>query len=461
MARRGSFTFIDFPAGRRPPTFADPPDPDIAVQSNGNTDMDDRQKGLIITADNPDHELTIYIFNDETNSTDALMALNCVSYPNAFDYRYFIFSAGTGGVEETFNSRFLITPCEDNTIIMVEPSQVMTHPTWVQTDTVNTDPQSNSQNVATYNRLFNQFDTLMLSNLQDLTGLIVISDKPLSVFSGHQCGTPTPQGTCDYLVEQIPPHLTYGVLFFMAPFALRESGDLYRIGSVQDNVEVTINCQCEARSAARSRVAITSADSGVYTATLNAGEYVECKTPENAQTYCCVTSSAPVTMAGYTLGNLIDNLTNIEDPALPFKSIGDPSMVYIPPATSYLNSYSFITATDLTTQFQGFLSYILPTNIFDNSEADQQRFRINGDTYIPAEYNPITCRVDGVDQVCAYGATQFLGAGNFELSYDNISGGAFWGFCTVTLVRCHLPTPLLLKWSLLDVSKISAIIFCI
>ncbi len=303
----------------------------------------------------------------------------------------------------------------------------MTHPNWVGLTTLGTDP-AGATNVAAYTRIFNQFDTVMLSNGGDLTGTMVMSNRPLSVISGHQCGIPTPQGTCDYLVEQVPPHPTYGDLFFMAPFAVRESGELYRIGSVQNGVEVTINCQCEARTAARPRVAITSAGSGVYTATLNAGEYVECKTPEDAQTYCSATSSAPVTMAGYTLGNLIDNLAEIVDPPFPFTRTGDPAMVYIPPASSYLNSYSLTTVQNFTTTFQGFLSYILPTTIFDNSEADRQRFRINGETYIPDAYNPITCRVDGVDQVCAYGANLHLGVNEFELSYDNIGLGAFWGF---------------------------------
>ncbi len=30
--------------------------------------------------------------------------------------------------------------------------------------------------------------------------------------------------------------------------------------------------------------------------------------------------------------------------------------------------------------------------------------------------------------MCAYEATRFMGVGNFDLSYDNIEGGAFWGF---------------------------------
>ncbi|XP_064387502.1 uncharacterized protein LOC135335845 isoform X3 [Halichondria panicea] len=417
IAQQGEFTFINLPAGRGGQQ-------DIAVQNNGETDEAERQKGLFITAENANDELTIYVLSDELVSTDAYMAINCVEFPGATDYKYFIFSSDVFGGER-FESRFLFTPCQDDTTVSVQASQTQTHPSWVQPSSAN--PSARVE--ATYGRTLNRFDTVMISNLDDLTGSIITSDKPLAVFSGHQCGTPTDDGTCDYLVEQLPPHPTYGDLFFMAPFAVRQSGELYRIGSLGAGAQVTINCECLPSSAdGNNRVGLVSAGNGVYTATVGAGQYAECQTPQNAQTYCCVTSSQPVTMASYTLGNLIDNLQNIQDPPLPFNPIGDPALVYIPPANSYLNSYSLSTAKNLTTQFQGFLSYILPTRIFNNSPQDQQRFRINGETYIPDQYEAINCLVDGSNEVCAYGATRFLGVGNFDISYDNIESGAFWGF---------------------------------
>ncbi|XP_064387511.1 uncharacterized protein LOC135335851 isoform X2 [Halichondria panicea] len=417
IARQGEFTFINLPAGGNT-------QPDIAVQNNGETDEAERQKGLLITAENANDELTIYVLSDELVSTDAYTAINCVEFPGSTDYKYFIFSSDIFGGER-FESRFLFTPCQDDTTVSVQASQTQTHPAWVLPSSGN--PSARVE--ATYGRAFNRFDTVMISNLDDLTGSIITSDKPLAVFSGHQCGTPTDDGTCDYLVEQLPPHPTYGDLFFMAPFAVRQSGELYRIGSLGAGAQVTINCECLPSSAdGNNRVGLVTAGNGVYTATVGEGQYAECQTPQDSQTYCCVTSSQPVTMAAYTLGNLIDNLQNIQDPPLPFNPIGDPALVYIPPANSYLNSYSLSTAKNLTTQFQGFISYILPTRIFDNSPQDRQRFRVNGETYIPDQYEAINCLVGGSNEVCAYGATRFLGVGNFDLSYDNIEGGAFWGF---------------------------------
>ncbi len=427
IARRGEFTFINLPAGRDGQQ-------DIAVQSNGDTDEADRQKGLFITANNTNDELTIYVLSDELVSTDAYMAINCVEFPGAADYKYFIFSSDVFGGER-FESRFLFTPCQDDTTVSVQASQTQTHPAWVLPSSGN--PSARVE--ATYGRAFNRFDTVMISNLDDLTGSIITSDKPLAVFSGHQCGTPTDDGTCDYLVEQLPPHPTYGDLLFMAPFAVRQSGELYRIGSVSAGAQVTINCECAASSAdnrTNNRIALVSAGDGVYTATVGAGQYVECRTPQSAQTYCSVTSTQPVTMAGYTLGRDAEPVTRGSENF-------DPALYYIPAANSYLNSYSFTTAKDLTTQFNGYLSYILPTRIFDNSTADQQRFLVNGETSIPDDqYQAINCRVDGTDQVCAYGGTSNIGQGNFNLTYDNIQNGAFWGFAYGFSFRASFAYPL-------------------
>ena len=401
VARRGSFTFISLPAGVGG-------DQDIAVQTDGDTDTADRRKGVIIETENSTHELTVYVFNDEQGSADAYMAINCVQFPSARNYQYFVFSSDhtqSGG--ERFNSQFLITPCEDNTTVSVRPSQIFTHPRWVNPSIPRTDPASgNGQDELQYRRLFQCFDTLMLSSVDDLTGTIITSDKPLSVFVGHQCGTPIGVGTCNYLVEQVPPHSTYGYLFFTAPFAVSESGELYRIGSLINGAQVTINCNCMTDPEAGNRVALQNSGPDVYNATVNRGQYVQCRTPENVQTYCCIQSDQPVTVMSYILGS--------------------PAMVYIPPASSYLNTYSLSFPQNLNTPFQGYFSYILPTLIFGNTVADQNRFTVNGETYIPLDgYIPLSCQVNGSNEVCAYGATRFLGQGTFEIE---IESGAFWGY---------------------------------
>ena len=149
---------------------------------DGTTNNADRQKGVTIETEDSTHELTVYVFNNEQRYADAYMAINCVEFPSARNYQYFVFSSGG----DSFNSQFLITPCEDSTIVSVRPSHVFTHPNWVNPSSPHTNPASTTgQDESHYNRPFQRFDTLMLSSFGDLTGTIIISDKPLSVFVGH------------------------------------------------------------------------------------------------------------------------------------------------------------------------------------------------------------------------------------------------------------------------------------
>ena len=425
VARKGDFTFINLPSARGGVG------PDFSVKTDGQDVIADRTKGLIIETEDPTHELTVYVFSNEQVSTDAYMAINCVGFPSVRNgYRYYVFSS-SNNINPSFQSRFIVTPCEDNTTISVAPSVAFIHPAWMMPSIPTTNPNVAYERQTTFNRLFNRFDTVMYSTVDDFTGTIISSDKPLSVIVGHQCGTPAEVGTCDFLVEQVPPHPTFGYLFFMAPFAIRQSGEIYRIGSITDGAQVTINCECiDETVSGNNRVALQGSG-GVYTATVNQGQYVQCRTPENAQTYCCVQSDPmhPVTMMSYTPGHSIDDLSNL--PNLPFPSIADPAMVYIPPVSSYLNSYSFATATNLSTPFEGFLSYVLPTRVFGSYPDDLNRFTVNGNTYIPPDgYTLFNCSAISSEsvEVSAYGATRFMGRGNFEIGYENIGEGAFWGY---------------------------------
>ncbi len=77
---------------------------------------------------------------------------------------------------------------------------------------------------------------------------------------------------------------------------------------------------------------------------------------ENAQTYCSVTSSAPVTMVGYTLGSLIKNLANIE----PFTFIQLVTLQWC----IFHQSLTISTAEYLATPFKGYILAILCPQIF-------------------------------------------------------------------------------------------------
>ncbi len=366
IARRGEYTIIQLQADGDSNGL-----PDLSVQSDGNKNTSDRQKGLILTADNRSDELTIYAFSNLY--AGAFMAINCVEFPTARDYQYFVFSSEGG------ESQFLMTPCQDNTTIRVRPSQPYTHPSWVNPSVQRTTPGILSQEEAIYGQCFNRFDTLMLSNDGDLTGTIITSDKPLSVFSGFVTA-----------IEQIPPHSTYGDFFFL----ILPDSNYFRIGSVSDEASLRVNCPCEPVSVSNNRLPL-SGSGRFFTAVINRGQYVECRS--NRYIFCSVQSTRPVTVMTFVGFSIF-------------------SMVYIPPVDSYLTQYSLPKFSDVFLVF----SYTL--------QEQNQKLIINGDVLSSSEgYTTIDCRLDCFESiVCGRGANHLF----FNLTVDIQSTGdiPFWGY---------------------------------
>ncbi|HUT76845.1 MAG TPA: IgGFc-binding protein [Polyangia bacterium] len=82
----------------------------------------------------------------------------------------------------------------------------------------------------------------------DLTGTLVLADKPVVVFGGHTCGNVpgSASGYCDHLEEQLPPLSTWGTAVMLARHAPRPSCNgnpadppLWRIVAGADGMTVT------------------------------------------------------------------------------------------------------------------------------------------------------------------------------------------------------------------------------
>ena len=406
-ARKGRTTIVNLPVGRAG-DFGD-------IRISGETE---RNKGVRVKATDPTKLLTVYGINDAEVSTDAFLALPCHRYPIT-QYRYFVFSTSTMLTTGTFQSRFLIVPCEDETRVTLRPTQQIL---------VNSDLDPNSitrQIIAGGEGSINvdRLQTAQFNSDMDLTGTIIESDKPISVFVGHECGqVPTGQTACDHLVEQIPPDATWGTQFFTAPLDVRESGEHYRVGSVVDNNQVTVTCTTEGQSSPSQQINRTLP-------LQNGRKYMEFDTvgdtstppdgvtPSYRREYCCIETTKPAIVMMYSKGHSLDEIT------LPgingFQ--GDPFMLVIPPVSQYSNDYTATTAKQVRTGFIGHISFAIPIKFFDNSNASRNAFTINGTTFTPDNdigYSPILC---SNNQTCGYGAYSGLSVGDHQVNY-NVSG---------------------------------------
>jgi len=142
----------------------------------------------------------------------------------------------------------------------------------------------------------------------DLTGTILISDKPIAVFAGHQCANVQSLDVffCDYLVEQLPPLSRWGAEFYTRPLDTRSGGDTLRILAAYNNTLVQVN--------------------GVWTATLDRGDVYETILTGSAQ----ILATRPVLVAQYAHSSDFDLVEK-----------ADPFMTLVPPRPMFRAQYAF------------------------------------------------------------------------------------------------------------------------
>lgn len=168
----------------------------------------------------------------------------------------------------------------------------------------------------------------------DLTGTLVEADKPIAVFSGHNCAyVPDPRvKACNLLVEQLPALRSWGRQFFVGTLAGRSSS-VIRVLASQDSTLVFENNR--------------------LVAALQAGEFYENK---NQTQHTMVTSNNPVLVAQFSKG-----FDNGDD-------VGDPMMIIVAPTEQFLSGYRF--ATPVRGSWHHYINLIVPTNTIEALRLD-------------------------------------------------------------------------------------------
>ena len=144
--------------------------------------------------------------HEEVASNDAYLALPVIQWPAETSYEFIAASimGDSGTVEEAKDSVALIIGTENDTEIILEPSTIINHP---------------FAPGLTGNRFISgspvQFRTVTIQRFQtfylqvrggDISGTRIIANKPISVFSGHECANvPLASQPCDIAIEQLQP----------------------------------------------------------------------------------------------------------------------------------------------------------------------------------------------------------------------------------------------------------------
>ena len=356
-----------------------PPDEDIRVYTI--EDELDRNSGIRISTDGG--EISVYGFNSEVLSVGAFSVFPCHSYPGIVgNYEYVILSAK----RVARDSRLMIVGCQDNTEVIITP------PSQLPSISPSVPPSLGGGQIPRPGTPLNisdldQLQSIVLKNQQVLSGTRISSTRPIAVFTGHECGNiPIPSvGTCDHLIQQVPPQVTWGRLFFTVPIVGRYSGDHYRVATVTRNTEFTVTCRTLTNPTPTTRsIPIgfndqTNTGFEVFNTNIGTTSGDRASRKEDLQ-WCCIESNNPVLVMQYAQGGTADE--TLKDNA----TFGDPLMTIVPPVVQYLNNYTVPTEKGLReSRLDVGFTIAIPQDdtFFRNPTVDGSRILLNDEAIIP------------------------------------------------------------------------------
>ena len=231
-------------------------------------------------------------------------------------YEYYALSTDYNGQLLNRRSELLLIGNHNDTIVSITPTQTVSLPEDAQNSAaalVSVAPGS------THNVTLNQFQTLLVFNSNfDITGTRIVSNKPLTVLTGHQCAQfPTTATFCEPVHVQMPPTFLWGKEFLLAPFAGRTSQQQYKVVTAENSTTIVYKCG-------------TSTAIGRVLGSPGSGDYLSFP----AGSYCSLVATKPIFVVQLGAGFSTDNL-------------GDPVMAIVSPTTRYIKCTTFRVNTAL------------------------------------------------------------------------------------------------------------------
>ena len=348
-------------------------------------------------------------FVDDVHSSDGFLAISCDGmYNSLFSHYEYIILAGDQRVGS--RSSMLIVPCEDETNIRIEASQTLALSGLFD---LPQPPPFRLEQGSLGSLTAHAGQTVLISHSNDLTGTVLRASKPLAVFSGRECGSVVAENsTCYYFVEQMPPGLAFGHIFFVVPFASQVSGGQIRVATLTDETQVTVTC-VRSPGDIPSTLQPLEVDS-----IIDRGEILTYTTPNIAadsddykSSYCCIDATEPVVVAQYgtqysTDASLVGRTISSE--------AGDSFMSIIPAVSQYANNY---TMTSVAGPFPDhFINLAISAAFFNNSTNARHQIRINDDAVSPIDgFIPFYC---SHNEVCGYGAQVAVNDGIINIYHE-------------------------------------------
>ena len=253
-----------------------------------------RSKGIHVSANS---EISVLLINYRSNSIGDYFAYNhFIQNLTQTWYQYYAVSTGSLAISDQSLSEVLLVGTEDNTAVTVVPTQNINVPQNIQ---FSNSPGINVTAGTPFSFTLHKMQTFLFgAPLNDITGTSIVSDKPLTVISGHECGNvPDNVAYCQHITEQIPPTVNWGQQFLLTPYK-RKPVQYYKIITAANHTTYNFTC-------------------GRYNTTTHylntAGSSFTHST--SGSSYCSVSSDKPILItqlgAGYDLGNTGDPVISV------------------------------------------------------------------------------------------------------------------------------------------------------
>ena len=279
--------------------------------TNESTYIKLREPAFILIESLYDHNKGVHlrICNDEVtvigqdllpNTGDTFLSLPIVDLGSLHLVYYGVSVPKQSDSASEFNSTILVVGTQNCTIINL----TVTQPVTISDSNSTIDLTAGKQ----YSFVINRLQTVLIGSVDDLTGTKIVTNKPVSVLSGHQCAyIPTHIKKCNHLVEQVPPTIVWGKVYYTAPLATRMSYTIKVLAAYNSTV-VDIYCN-------NSKESYNIREGQSFNKILSQKEY------------CAITSNKEIFLAQFSHGQSDD------------RTDGDAMMMLVPARYQFSNRY--------------------------------------------------------------------------------------------------------------------------
>jgi IgGFc binding protein len=275
-----------------------------------------------------DSDVAVFGLNHKEYSSDAFLGLPTRVLGTS--YRTMNYVNSNDGFGKTTPGEFWIVATQDSTNVVITPH-----------DFVKRLPHTDSTIAVRLNKGESYLVQGQLTAANDLTGSLIVSDRPIAVFSGHK-RTAIPDTALatdgnpsrDHLVEQLPPMSAWGDSAIVIPFATSTLPDLVRVVCANDNTEISIN--------------------GVPVGkTFNAGDFYEIT---HLQGVTSVQASKPI-LVGQYMHTSYGSISN------PPQAYGDPALSLVFPVEQFASSYTIVSILNPSAFTTNFVNIVAPDTV--------------------------------------------------------------------------------------------------